>query len=174
MNAKEAGMTSRTADFLVGLMTLEGEVTSTVQYKIWSIEDDYWVLELRIEVMVHYSGGLPPMAGGCKWKCDDLRGLGAALREATEESGIEGLRLDPTLAAVHVHPVTCSLGVPTLHLDLQFIAVAPEHAQAVISDESLDLRWWPIDALPDDADPGLVALVEAARGRQTFEPSDIR
>jgi len=81
MNAKEAGMTSRTADFLVGLMTLEGEVTSTVQYKIWSIEDDYWVLELRIEVMVHYSGGLPPMAGGCKWKCDDLRGLGAALRD---------------------------------------------------------------------------------------------
>jgi hypothetical protein len=62
--------------------------------------------------------------------------------------------------------VTCSLGVPTRHLDLQFIAVAPEHAQAVISDESLDLRWWPIGALPNDADPGLVALVQAARGRQ--------
>ena len=105
---------------------------------------------------------------------DDTDILAAALREATEESGIEGLRLDPTLAAIHVHPVTCSLGVPTRHLDLQFIAVAPAQAQAVISDESLDLRWWPIDALPDDADPGLVALVQAARARQLSEPSDIR
>lgn len=104
------------------------------------------------------------LGGHCEDDDPDI--LGAALREATEESGIEGLRLDPTLAAVHVHPVTCSLGVPTRHLDLQFIAVAPEQAQAVISDESLDLRWWPIGALPDDADPGLVALVQAARGRQ--------
>lgn len=105
---------------------------------------------------------------------DDADIVAAALREATEESGIEGLHLDPSLAAIHVHPVTCSLGVPTRHLDLQFIAVAPEQAQAVISEESLDLRWWPIDALPDDADPGLVVLVEAAKGRQTSEPSDIR
>lgn len=103
------------------------------------------------------------LGGHCEDDDPDI--VAAALREATEESGIEGLRVDPTLAAVHVHPVTCSLGVPTRHLDLQFIATAPEQAQAVISDESLDLRWWPIDALPADADPGLVALVRAARGR---------
>ena len=62
--------------------------------------------------------------------------------------------------------MTCSLGVPTHHLDLQFIVTAPPQAQAVISDESLDLRWWPIDALPEGADPGLVALVQAALARQ--------
>ena len=96
---------------------------------------------------------------------DDADIVAAAAREAAEESGITGLRIDPALAAVHVHPVTCSLGTPTRHLDLQFIATAPERAQAVISDESLDLRWWPVDALPDGADAGLVALVEAAKRR---------
>ncbi|CDO10113.1 NUDIX domain-containing protein [Mycolicibacterium cosmeticum] len=90
----------------------------------------------------------------------------AALREATEESGIAGLRLDSGLARVHVHPLTCSLGLPTRHLDLQFIVRAPANAAIVRSDESLDLRWWPLDALPAD-DPALAALGAAARHRQT-------
>jgi 8-oxo-dGTP pyrophosphatase MutT (NUDIX family) len=89
----------------------------------------------------------------------------AALREATEESGIDGLVIDPELAAIHVHPVTCSLGVPTRHLDLQFIVRAPAGAEAVISDESLDLRWWPIDAPPEGADAGLLRLIGVARTR---------
>lgn len=109
------------------------------------------------------------LGGHCEDTDADI--TAAALREATEESGIGGLQLDTTLAAVHVHPVTCSLGVPTRHLDLQFIATAPDHADFAISDESLDLRWWPIDALPRDpgspiADPGLAALAAAARRRQ--------
>jgi 8-oxo-dGTP pyrophosphatase MutT (NUDIX family) len=100
--------------------------------------------------------------------------VAAALREATEESGIPGLEIDPVLAAVHVHPVTCSLGVPTRHLDLQFIATAPPGAQPVRSDESLDLRWWPLDALPPGADAGLARLVDVARRRApTAGPSDI-
>ena len=69
----------------------------------------------------------------------------------------------PELAAIHVHALTCSLGVPTRHLDLQFIATAPAGARAVISDESLDLRWWPIDSLPDGIDPGLRQLVARYR-----------
>lgn len=93
--------------------------------------------------------------------------LAAAMREATEESGITGLNLDPDLAAIHVHPVTCSLGVPTRHLDLQFIAQAPTGAEITISDESLDLRWWPIGELPDGVDAGLEHLVAVARGRYT-------
>jgi len=104
------------------------------------------------------------LGGHCEDDDPDI--VAAALREATEESGIASLHIDSTLAAVHVHPVTCSLGVPTRHLDLQFIVTAPPQAQAVISDESLDLRWWPIDALPEGADPGLVALVQAALARQ--------
>jgi hypothetical protein len=89
-------------------------------------------------------------------------GLGAALREATEESGVADLRIEPDLVAVHVHPVTCSLGVPTRHLDLQFVAHAPTGAQIAISDESVDLRWWPTDGLPAGSDEALAYLVARA------------
>jgi hypothetical protein len=64
-----------------------------------------------------------------------------------------------------VHPVVCSLGVPTRHLDMQFIAHAAADAEIVCSDESLDLRWWPLDALPDGTDFGLAQLAAAARRR---------
>ncbi|BBY17228.1 NUDIX hydrolase [Mycolicibacterium litorale] len=94
---------------------------------------------------------------------DDPDVVSAALREASEESGIDGLVIDPRLAAVHVHPVTCSLGVPTRHLDLQFLVRAPQGARLTRSDESLDLRWWPLDALPADTDFGLAQLAAAAR-----------
>lgn len=104
------------------------------------------------------------LGGHCEDEDTDI--VAAALREATEESGIEGLRVDPRLAAIHVHPVTCSLGVPTRHLDLQFVAVAPDGAEAVISDESLDLQWWPLDALPDGVDAGLIRLVGVAATRR--------
>ncbi len=100
--------------------------------------------------------------------CDDADAdvVSAALREATEESGVAGLRIAPQLAAVHVHPVTCSLGVPTRHLDLQFVAHAPAGAQIAISDESDDLRWWPAGALPDGSDHALAYLVARATARR--------
>jgi 8-oxo-dGTP pyrophosphatase MutT (NUDIX family) len=94
---------------------------------------------------------------------DDGNIVAAALREATEESGVADLRIAPDLVAVHVHPVTCSLGIPTRHLDMQFVAHAPAGAQIAISDESNDLRWWPADALPPGSDDALAYLV--ARGR---------
>ena len=100
------------------------------------------------------------LGGHCEETDADI--VAAALREATEESGIDGLRIDPNLGAIHVHPVTCSLGVPTRHLDLQFIAVAPAQADFVISDESLDLRWWPADDLPPGSDTALAHLVARA------------
>ncbi|TDZ43235.1 NUDIX domain protein [Mycobacteroides franklinii] len=88
----------------------------------------------------------------------------AALREATEESGIADLTLEPNLLGIHVHPITCSLGVPTRHLDLQFLAHAPEGAQISVSEESLDLRWWPIDRIPDE-DHSVAVLAQRARTR---------
>ena len=103
------------------------------------------------------------LGGHCDDEDTDV--LAAALREATEESGIGALRIEPRLAALHVHPVTCSLGVPTRHLDLQFVAHAPAGAQIAISDESDDLRWWPADALPEGTDHALAYLVSRATRR---------
>lgn len=90
------------------------------------------------------------LGGHCEESDDSVQA--AALREATEESGIAGLTLEPGLYGAQAHPITCSLGRPTRHLDLLFRITAPEGAVPVRSSESTDLRWWPVDGLPDDAD----------------------
>jgi len=91
--------------------------------------------------------------------------LDAAAREAREESGLGSLSFDPAPLGLDVHPITCSLGVPTRHFDVRFLAVAPEGAEPVQSEESLDLRWFAFDELPNGASPELPRLVGAARQR---------
>lgn len=91
--------------------------------------------------------------------------LDVAAREAREESGIGGLSFDPTPLDLDVHPITCSLGVPTRHFDVRYVAVASEGAEPHISDESLELQWFPWDRLPDDVAPDVPRLVESARAR---------
>jgi 8-oxo-dGTP pyrophosphatase MutT (NUDIX family) len=76
---------------------------------------------------------------------------GAALREATEESGVEGLVLDPEPLQLDAHVVGfCGPHPRVRHLDVRFLAVAPPGAEPAVSDESLDVRWWPVRALPTD------------------------
>ena len=90
---------------------------------------------------------------------------GAALREATEESGIQGLRVDAEPVHLDAHEVPFCGGRPgTRHLDVRFVALAPPGARHAISDESADLRWWPVDALPSD-EPSLRELVDLGRHR---------
>jgi 8-oxo-dGTP pyrophosphatase MutT (NUDIX family) len=90
--------------------------------------------------------------------------VSAAAREAAEESGIEGLQFEPGPVHLDVHPITCSLGVPTRHLDVRFVGHAPAGAQPVPSHESDDLRWWPLDALPPES-ADLQPLIAAVRAR---------
>ncbi|MDF0530382.1 NUDIX domain-containing protein [Tsukamurella sp. 8F] len=102
--------------------------------------------------------------------CEDVDSTiaGAALREAREESGLDDIEVSDDLLTLHTHPITCSLGVPTRHLDLRFLAVAGGRVlpDLAISDESNDLRWWPVDALPDSAERTTVAhQVRAALAR---------
>jgi 8-oxo-dGTP pyrophosphatase MutT (NUDIX family) len=100
--------------------------------------------------------------------CEDADATlaGAALREATEESGLAGLDLDPVPVQLSEHPVPfCGgPGSDVHHLDVRFVAVAPDGAGHAVSEESLDVRWWPVDALPEP-EPDLVALLALARAR---------
>lgn len=91
----------------------------------------------------------------------DVSLAGAALREAEEESGVRGLRLLSGPVRVDRHRVWCHGG--SYHLDVQYTLVAPPGAQITISDESDDLRWFPLDALPGPADDAVRHLVDAAR-----------
>lgn len=98
---------------------------------------------------------------------DDGTLAGAAAREAREESGLP-LTVDPVPVHLDEHAVPfCRPGTgdparPVHHLDVRFLAVAEPGAEAVVSDESLDVRWWPVDALPGD---DLAELVATARAR---------
>ncbi|CAN5208977.1 NUDIX hydrolase [soil metagenome] len=91
---------------------------------------------------------------------------GAAAREAAEESGLTDLVLDPVPVQLSEHAVPfCGPAGDVHHLDVRFVAIAPAGAAHTVSDESLDVRWWPIDALPDP-EPDLLELVELARARR--------
>ncbi|GGL90148.1 NUDIX hydrolase [Micromonospora yangpuensis] len=94
---------------------------------------------------------------------------GAALREATEESGIDGLRVDPVPIDVDIHPVRC--GGDSAHYDVRFAVLAPPGAVERVSAESEALGWFPPDRLPRplaNATAQLVAPALAALTRATF------
>lgn len=93
---------------------------------------------------------------------DDASLIGAAAREAREESGIAGIELDPVPVDLDVHAITCSLGIATRHFDVRFVGRAPAGAEAVISSESDDLRWFGVGELPDGIAPELPRLIAAA------------
>ncbi|MEU8799498.1 NUDIX hydrolase [Spirillospora sp. NPDC048819] len=91
----------------------------------------------------------------------DVTLAGAALREATEESGIRGLRLLPEPVQLDRHQVRCH-PQGTWHLDVQYVAIAPERARHQVSDESDDLGWFPVGDLPEPTDDAVRALVARA------------
>lgn len=83
----------------------------------------------------------------------------AAMREATEESGLTDLRLDPVPVHLSEHAVPfCDSRGAAHHLDVRFVAVAAPGAAQVASDESLKLAWFPIESLPNAELEELVRL----------------
>jgi 8-oxo-dGTP pyrophosphatase MutT (NUDIX family) len=104
------------------------------------------------------------LGGHCEATDETL--AGAAHREAVEESGIDGVVLDPRPIHLDEHQVGfCGSHETVSHLDVRFVAVAPPGAEPTSNEESLEVRWWPVNSLPtDDAD--LLASVRAALSRQ--------
>lgn len=88
----------------------------------------------------------------------------AARREAREESGLPDL--DPLPRPVHLdrHRLDGDFGRCREHLDVRYAAVAGPRAEPRVSAESLAVRWWPVESLPDDTRAELAPLVSLARG----------
>ncbi|MHC0430106.1 NUDIX hydrolase [Streptomyces sp. O3] len=103
------------------------------------------------------------MGGHCEPQ--DATLADAALREATEESGVPGLTLlpgGPVTLDRHPIPAPCHW-----HLDVQYAALAPAGAVERISEESLDLRWFAYDEVAEVSDGSVGRLLAAARDRLT-------
>lgn len=103
------------------------------------------------------------LGGHCEPEDSTL--AGAALREASEESGVDGLVLEGEPLHLDTHEVGfCGVNRRVRHLDVRYLAVAPRDARHAVSEESLDLRWWPVEALPTDEED-MRTLVDLALDR---------
>lgn len=115
----------------------------------------------RVLLLLHAKLGRWLQPGGHADGDHELAGV--ALREATEETGIDGLSVLVPAVDLDVHRVDHgdALG-EHLHLDCRFVVVAPPGAEASGNHESLGLRWLSpaqVEAEADEA--GLVRLLHA-------------
>jgi 8-oxo-dGTP pyrophosphatase MutT (NUDIX family) len=84
---------------------------------------------------------------------------GVALREATEETGVAGLRVAVPAIDLDVHLIDAGGDPPHLHLDTRYVVLAPPGAVANGNHESHALRWAGIAELDDlGLDAGTVRL----------------
>ncbi|TDW87047.1 8-oxo-dGTP pyrophosphatase MutT (NUDIX family) [Kribbella pratensis] len=86
---------------------------------------------------------------------------GAALREATEESGLPGLTVSREPLQLSRHLLQAGGCAGAYHLDVQFLVTATT-TEYVVSDESDDLAWFPLNALPVDTDTSVQSLATRA------------
>ncbi len=103
----------------------------------------------------------------------DADTLRAALREATEESGIEGIEaLSKEIFDVDIHeiPARPAAGEPAhLHYDIRYLLRAP-HGHFCISDESEALKWFSAEELeklqPEESIRRMLRLWQAGWPRE--------
>lgn len=88
----------------------------------------------------------------------------AALREGIEESGIEDLELlSINPADLDVHELGGGFGsVCREHWDIGYVAIVPDGTEPVRSEESDDVAWFDVDALPENAAANMLPRISLA------------
>ncbi|NNC11452.1 NUDIX domain-containing protein [Planctomonas sp. JC2975] len=116
----------------------------------------------------HRKGGFWVQFGG-HIEADDATIVATAQREAREESGIDDLEVTSDLIVDLERHELHGRFACTAHWDISFVAVVDPDAVVTVSDESLDVRWFPIHDLPSDVAPGLGTRLARARDALTRE-----
>jgi 8-oxo-dGTP pyrophosphatase MutT (NUDIX family) len=119
----------------------------------------------RVVVLHHRKLGRWLQPGG---HCDGDANLAAvALREATEETGIDGLRVLAVAVDLDVHEVAPPDDGPHLHLDVRYLVQAPPGAEPRRNHESNEIRWATLDELTElDLDEGTWRMVRHGLARR--------
>lgn len=89
----------------------------------------------------------------------------AAVREASEETGLPVELAEETIIHVDVHPGPNG----HTHLDLRYLCTAPDHEPTPPPAESQEVFWFSWDAAIEMADEGLRGLLLARRADHGFD-----
>lgn len=163
----EAGLArQRTLDLLA-----DGPAAMTRAHRAGHVTASALVVDEAGRVLLCLHGRLGrwmQLGGHCE--AGDTTLAAAALREATEESGMAGLTVDPDPIDVDVHEVRCGAAdgapaEPSVHFDVRFLVRSPAGAVERISDESADLGWFTADDLPTPLAAGTVRQIAPALAR---------
>ncbi|MDQ0729016.1 NUDIX hydrolase [Microbacterium sp. W4I20] len=97
--------------------------------------------------------------------------VAAALRELREETGIDAAPPVGALAYdLDHHGLSTRFGRCASHYDIGIAVIVDPELALTVSDESEDVRWWPVDALPaevpEQLKPRLAGLLERLRAQR--------
>jgi 8-oxo-dGTP pyrophosphatase MutT (NUDIX family) len=129
-----------------------GHVTASGIVLTADAEQTCLVLHRRLRLWVQPGGHLEP---------GDSSLAGAAAREVWEETRVRGV-VRPKPLHLSRHRAPCRPDVVDWHLDFQHLVLVPEATTPQVSDESVDVRWWPTDELPEALASGTDAAVARA------------